>query len=194
MKNTDKTKDQLILELEACQRRVAELKATEHERKQAEEKIKRAAEEWRTTFDSITDMVSIHDSDFRIVRVNRALADVFKMRPPELIGRTCYELVHGTDKPLASCPHQKALDTGMPHTAEFFEPHLGVYLEATASPVFDGDGKVTGSVHVVRDITERKKMEEKLIVTDRLASVGELASGIAHELNNPLTSVIGFSQ
>lgn len=44
------------------------------------------------------------------------------------------------------------------------------------------------------DVTERKKMEEQLIITDRLASIGELASGIAHELNNPLTSVIGFSQ
>jgi signal transduction histidine kinase len=46
----------------------------------------------------------------------------------------------------------------------------------------------------IRDITERKKMEERLIETDRLASIGELAAGIAHELNNPLTSVIGFSQ
>jgi signal transduction histidine kinase len=45
-----------------------------------------------------------------------------------------------------------------------------------------------------RDVTERKKMEEQLIVTDRLASIGELASGIAHELNNPLTGVIGFSE
>jgi len=45
---------------------------------------------------------------------------------------------------------------------------------------------------VLRDITERKKMEEQLIVADRLASLGELASGIAHELNNPLTGIIGF--
>jgi len=49
------------------------------------------------------------------------------------------------------------------------------------------------SVQVIRDTTERKKMEEQLIVTDRLASIGELSSGIAHELNNPLTAVIGFS-
>jgi len=50
------------------------------------------------------------------------------------------------------------------------------------------------SVHVARDITERKKMEEQLIVTDRVASIGELSSGIAHELNNPLTSIIGLSE
>ena len=50
------------------------------------------------------------------------------------------------------------------------------------------------SVHLIRDITERKRMEGQLIITDRLASIGELSSGIAHELNNPLTSVIGFSE
>ena len=47
---------------------------------------------------------------------------------------------------------------------------------------------------VARDVTKQKRMEEQLIVTDRLASIGELSSGVAHELNNPLTSVIGFSQ
>ena len=61
------------------------------------------------------------------------------------------------------------------------------------SPIFNEKGEVTASVHVARDISERKRMEERLIVTDRLASIGELASGIAHELNNPLTGVIGFS-
>jgi PAS domain S-box-containing protein len=50
------------------------------------------------------------------------------------------------------------------------------------------------NVVCIRDITERKQMEQRLIITGRLASVGELASGVTHELNNPLTSVIGFSQ
>jgi len=53
---------------------------------------------------------------------------------------------------------------------------------------------VIGSVNVARDITQEKRIQEQLIMTDRLASIGELSSGIAHELNNPLTSVIGFSQ
>jgi len=60
--------------------------------------------------------------------------------------------------------------------------------------MFNEKGEVIGSVHVTRDITSRKQMEQQLMLTDRLASVGELASGVAHELNNPLTSVIGFSQ
>jgi len=78
--------------------------------------------------------------------------------------------------------------------AEFFEPHLGIHLEVAASPIFNEKGEVVASVHVIRDITERKKMQEQLIITDRLASIGELVAGIAHELNNPLTGVIGFSE
>jgi PAS domain S-box-containing protein len=164
------------------------------ERKQAEKKLKQAAEEWGATFDSIVDLVSIHDKDFKIVRVNKACADALKMKPREVIGKTCYEVFHGTKEPPPYCPHKQTLETKKPHTAEFFEPHLGVYLEFSTSPIFNEKGEVTGSVHIVKDITERKQAEEKLIVTDRLASVGELASGIAHELNNPLTGVIGFSE
>lgn len=164
------------------------------ERKQVEEKIKRAAEEWRTTFDSITDFVSICDKDFKLTRVNKAFADVFKMKPVELVGKHCYEIVHGTNEPISNCAQKVTIKTKKPATAEFFEPHLGIHLEMTTSPIFSEKGEVVACVHVARDITERKQMEEQLIVTDRLASIGELASGIAHELNNPLTSVIGFSQ
>jgi PAS domain S-box-containing protein len=164
------------------------------ERKKMEEKVKRAANEWRTTFDSITDWISILDSDFRFVRVNKAFANAFGKKPKELLGRTCYELVHNTSEPVPNCPHRRTLLSKRPATAEFFEPNLGVYLEMTTSPIFDEGGRVSGTVHATRDITERKHMQEQLLMTDRLASIGELVSGVAHELNNPLTSIIGFSQ
>jgi signal transduction histidine kinase len=77
---------------------------------------------------------------------------------------------------------------------ETFNPNLGIHLYESVSPLFNEKGEITGSVIVARDVTKQKRMEEQLIMTDRLASIGELASGIAHELNNPLTSVIGFSQ
>jgi PAS domain S-box-containing protein len=162
--------------------------------KQTQERIERAAEEWRTTFDSITDFISLHDRDNRIIRVNRALADAFKTTPQELIGKVCHEMIHGTKEPPANCPYRQTLRTGKPATIEMFEPGLGIHFQESTSPIFDKKGEVIGSVHVTRDVTERKRMEEQLMMTDRLASVGELASGIAHELNNPLTSVIGFSQ
>jgi PAS domain S-box-containing protein len=163
-------------------------------RKKMEEQIEQAAEEWRTTFDSITERVSILDKDLRIIRVNKAFADTFRIKPKELLGKTCYEVVHKTEEPPPGCPHRETLRTKRPASLEFFEPNLGIYLEESASPIFNEIGEVVGSVRVARDVTQRKRMQEQLMLTDRLSSIGELASGIAHELNNPLTSVIGFSQ
>ncbi|MCG2782567.1 MAG: PAS domain S-box protein, partial [Candidatus Altiarchaeales archaeon] len=132
------------------------------ERKQAEEKLKQIAEGWKVTFDSITDLVSIQDKDFRLLRVNKAFADTFKMEPEELIGKPCYEIVHGTGEPWPGCPHKQALETKKPVTKEFFEPQLGIHLEASASPIFSEKGEVIGTVHITKDITERKCAEEAL--------------------------------
>ncbi|MFC2059940.1 ATP-binding protein, partial [Chloroflexota bacterium] len=164
------------------------------ERKWAEEGIRRAADEWSTTFNSITDSVSIHDRDFKLVRVNKTFADTMGMKPEELIGKKCYKVLHDRNEPWPNCPHQQTLETKKPRRVEYFEPLLGIDLEVSTSPIFGGKGEVVGSVHISKDITERKKMEGRLMVSDRLASIGELASGIAHELNNPLTSIIGFSE
>ena len=163
------------------------------ERKRAEAALERAAREWKTTFDSITDMISIHDRDFRLVRVNKAFAAAFRAEPKQLIGKLCYEVVHGTNSCIPHCPVKKTFETQKPARLAFFEASLGIDFEVISSPVFGEKGEVVGCVHVARDVTEHKRMEEQLILTDRLASIGELASGIAHELNNPLTSVIGFS-
>ena len=164
------------------------------ERKKMEGALRRAAKEWRETFDSISDAISIHNKDCSLLRVNKAFADTFRTEPRRLIGKHCHELMHGTKEPVPACPHRETLRTGKPARAEFFEPNLGIHLEVTTSPLFDERGEITGTVHITRDTTERKRQTEQLMMTDRLASIGELASGAAHELNNPLTSVIGFSQ
>ena len=163
-------------------------------RRKMERDIRRAAEEWRETFDSISDAVSIHGSDFRLRRVNKAFAARFGTTPRQIIGKHCYEVVHGTKEPVPGCPHQETLRTERPAGAEFLTSDNGVCLELTTSPIFDERGEVAGTVHIARDVTERKQQSLQLMMTDRLASIGELAAGTAHELNNPLTSVIGFSQ
>jgi PAS domain S-box-containing protein len=163
------------------------------EQKLAQKRLEQAAQEWRATFDSLTDMVCILDGDFKISRLNMALAKIFKKEPKDLLGSKCYELMN-RDCPCQDCPHQKTLQTEKPARAEFYEPALATFIEVSTSPIFDENGRVKATVHIMRDISERKQMEQQLLLTDRLASVGELASGVAHELNNPLTSVIGFSQ
>lgn len=132
------------------------------ERKQAEDRIKKIANEWSVTFDSMKDLISVHDKDFRIVRVNKAFTDALKMQPEELIGKYCHEIIHKTKEPWPVCPHELALEDKKPHTTEFFEPGWGAYFEVSASPVLDNEGEITGTVHIIRDITERKKTEEYL--------------------------------
>ena len=74
------------------------------ESKQAEETIKLAARQWQETFDAIPEMISIHDRDFKIVKVNKAFAEAFGMTPEQLIGKACYQVFHKTDAPIAELP------------------------------------------------------------------------------------------
>ena len=138
------------------------LRAKMVEHRDAREREKQVAEEWRTTFDSITDMVSIQDKDCRLVRVNQAYADAVGMSREELTGQKCYAVVHGTDCPIENCPHQETLKTRQAIIKEIFEPNLGIYLEVTTSPIFNEAGELQGSVHIAKNITERKKAEEAL--------------------------------
>jgi PAS domain S-box-containing protein len=158
------------------------------------DKIERAAEEWRITFDSITDRISIHDKENRLLRVNKAYAAKFGLAPRDIIGKTCNQLAHGIDGLPKNCPWAQTLRTGKPSTVEVFQPDIGLWVQESASPVFGNNGEVIGTVNIIKDVTEFRQMEQRLIMTDRLASIGELVAGIAHELNNPLTGVIGFSQ
>jgi PAS domain S-box-containing protein len=156
--------------------------------------LKRADEEWSITFDSINDAVCIVDKDFRLVRVNRAFADMYHLEPGQAIGKYCYEATGEGKEAIEGCPHLETLRTEKSAKAEFFVRERGTHVEISTSPIFDNKGEIVGIVHITRDITEQKEQNERLMSTDRLASLGELAAGTAHEFNNPLTSVIGLSQ
>jgi len=124
--------------------------------------LKQTVSEWEATFDSITDLVSIHDRDFTVLRVNRAFCEALGLPPEELVGKKCYEVIHGSREPLGTCPHAKAMETMKPVTEEIWEPRLEKYLLVSVSPILDERGEVTGSAHVVKDITKRKQAEEAL--------------------------------
>lgn len=128
------------------------------ERKKTERKMIQTAREWETTFDSITDMISIHDKDFNIIKINKAFAEFLQDKPEKFIGKKCYEIIHGAKKPHPNCPCQQAQLTKKSFIVEFFEPHLGKHLEFSASPIIDDEGEISGSVHIIKDITERKNL------------------------------------
>lgn len=118
--------------------------------------------EWEKTFDAVPDLIAILNSDFEIVRINRAMAARLGRMPQECIGKKCHHLVHGQDEPPLFCPHARLMKNGGSQAEEVFEPNLNGTFLVTTSPLHDEDGRVRGSVHVARDISDRKRVEEEL--------------------------------
>ncbi|HIH94480.1 TPA: PAS domain S-box protein, partial [Methanosarcina acetivorans] len=131
-------------------------------RKRAEETALQAAKDWKYTFDAVPDLIAILDTEYRIVRANRAMAAKLGVTPEECVGLTCYHAIHGTDEPPSFCPHRQLLKDELEHTTEVCEDCLGGCFLVSVSPLYDSKGNLIGSVHVARDITERKQTEETL--------------------------------
>ncbi|MBI5205821.1 MAG: PAS domain S-box protein [Nitrospirae bacterium] len=133
------------------------------ERKKMEEEVYRIKQDWEDTFNSITDMVTVHDKDWNIIRANKAAEKILDLLFLEKTTDTkCFKYYHGTEKPPEGCPSCGCLKNGKPALFEIFEPHLNMFIEIRAIPRFDSDNNLIGLIHVVRDITERKKAEEAL--------------------------------
>jgi PAS domain S-box-containing protein len=132
------------------------------ERKAAEEKLFQITERLKRTFDAVPDLIAIIDSNFSIVKVNKAMADRLGSTPEECTGKICYEVVHKTDAPPSFCPHVQTLRDCREHLAEVSEDGLGGDFIVSTSPIHDSAGKMIGSVHVARNITERKQAETRL--------------------------------
>ncbi len=130
--------------------------------KNAEEIAVQATRHWEYTFDAIPDLIAILDDQYRIVRANKSMASKLNVGSEECAGLTCYKVVHGTDEPPSFCPQRQMLKDGLEHTAEVYEDCFGGYFLVSVSPLHDTEGKIIGSVHVARDINERKQAEDAL--------------------------------
>jgi len=161
------------------------------ERKRAEGKLKKAADEWAKTFDSIPDLIFLIDRQFKILRVNQATTKILGLSSQEILGQQCFRLIHGNDRPPLYCRHLQALEQSRENTFEIYEPKLVRHFLVSINPVSADSGGLNGTVHIMRDITDRKKMEEEILKREKLESVGVLAGGIAHDFNNILTAILG---
>ncbi len=183
------------------------------ERKMFEEALVRAKQEWERTFDAVPDLIAILDKKHRVVRANRAMAERLNLSPEECVGTHCFACVHGSNGPPGACPHVLTMLDGREHTAELREERLGGDFLVTTTPLFDEEGEMIGSVHVSRDITERKKAEQKisslneelkanLFQSDELnrelersnQDLQQFAYIVAHDLQAPLHTVASFVQ
>jgi PAS domain S-box-containing protein len=160
-------------------------------RKKMEQMVLLSKQEWEDTFNTITDMITIHDKDYRIIRANKAAEKILGLPFLEDTEAKCYQYYHGKDHPPDDCPSCKCYFTQKPASFEMYEPHLDKFLEIRAMPRFDAENQMIGLIHVIRDITDRKRVEEALQRTEQLKMVGEWAAGLAHEIKNPLAGIKG---
>ena len=164
------------------------------ERKQAEEAVAQARRDWEEAFDAINDAITIHDTDFNILRANKAAARLLGVPVDELTGRKCYRVYHACECPPDGCPSCPTARTGRPAAFELYEPALGRHLALRSFARQDEDGNVIGVVHVARDVTEQRALEAQLRQTQKLESIGTLAAGVAHEINNPINGIMNYAQ
>jgi len=165
MPEREKAGRKAIEEVQRLRARVANLERIALRKagpKDADRELDRAWSEWETTFDAIGDSVILLDSEFNILQANAATSSLLGKPLDEVVGQRCCKLVHGSNEPLENCPLIKAKTTKKRQKAELYIAEKGIWALVSVDPILDELGNLTGAVHIIRDITERKRAEEGL--------------------------------
>jgi PAS domain S-box-containing protein len=128
-------------------------------RKGEEQVLQHTLEQWKGIFDAMSHAIYLVDMEYRIVDCNLALADLLEKPPNEIIGQSCYELMHGTLEPFPSCVHQEAVNSR--RTETLVAPLHGRWFQFTVSPLSGENQEIVGTVHVLCDITEQRRCEQE---------------------------------
>ena len=158
------------------------------ERVRAEEALRSSEERFRTLVHSLDDLVFTLDLQQRFTEVYGPWVQEFGLQREQCLGKTVGEVLGGDAHPAAA---QRALaGERTVYDWAYALPDGVHHFQTSLTPLFDARGKTTGLVGVGRDATHMKRAEEQLLVADRMVSMGALAAGVAHEINNPLAAVL----
>jgi PAS domain S-box-containing protein len=165
------------------------------ERKQDEVRLRNKKNELQAIFDAVNDGVVVFDHYGSIQHLNHICPQFFSAEV--LAGGTCRDVFH-PDSQLSpgSCPVERALLGERVETSMVLvrDGQNARYIDITANPISDDLGEKTRALVFMRDVTLKRLHEMQMIQTEKMSSIGVLATGIAHEINNPLTSVAGYAE
>ncbi len=165
--------------------------------RQMERQIRGEEEFRRHLLESFPDLILVIGTDERFTFVSSRLRDLLGYEPAQWIGKKVSDIEQQSPEFLQLYRNVVSGNHKLLDFAEYRAQHRDGSLQtmrATASPLFDADNKSRGVVVSVRDITVEKKLEQQIIQSERFAAMGQMIAGFAHELNNPLTSILGLSE
>lgn len=164
--------------------------------RQTEDNLKQQQRLFQTILDVTPDMVSLQDQELRYQAVNKAFCQFAGKREIEILGKADGEVFSGAQAEENQQENREVLEKQ--HTLNV-EKRLegldgGRWLHVVKTAVVSPEGRVSGVLGTLRDITELKNFQDRIIRSQRLESIGQLAAGIAHEINTPLGIILGYAQ
>lgn len=173
----------------------AEVKQKIHELEAANLGLRSKSSEFQALFNSIIDGVVVYDIRGLVQHRNHVCRQFFSQQT--LSGSPCRELFHPEQETApCDCPVERALAGEKVEVSISTQLREGVsrYFDVTATPIEDSKGEQNRALVFLRDVTEKRIQEMQLIQAEKLSSIGVLAAGVAHEINNPLSSVAGYAE
>ena len=180
LKQKEHLEDMVEKRTEVLARQRDKLMVMNRKCKNTSEELRRSINKMQTLFNAITDTVISIDKDFRILMSNRSQKN---------IGEKCHKILFNSNEPCRKCPALQAISKKKPASIEVMEGDR--YYQLQCYPIFDENGNVEGVIEWAKDITRDKNLCDQMLQADRLASLGQLVSGIGHEINNPNTFILG---
>lgn len=157
------------------------------------EEIVRSQSRLQALFDGVLDAITIVDRDFRISTLNKAGLNWYQRPLEDFVGKYCYREFQGRSEVCTNCPAEETFRTGRPafrQKASLVAGGQKYYLQLLTIPLLDRNGSVTQVVEYVKDVTAERELQQQIIQSERLAVVGRMAANLAHEVKNPLGTIV----